>query len=200
MNQLTQAILFATKKHERQTRKSTGVPYIVHPIDVLNILATAGVRDVEILQAAVLHDTVEDTQTTLEEITATFGNRVGFIVSKVTDDKSLPKVERKSMQIEHARTAPYGVCLVKIADKISNLRDLKQGPPPQGWTVEYVQGYFLWSRAVVTAMSLQNLLEPTALQLLNTFSEACSGTFVVDGVAYPCISETMTLEDYYKLC
>jgi len=195
---LTNAILFATKKHQLQTRKSTNVPYIVHPIDTMNILASVGVRDIEILEAAVLHDTVEDTHTTIEEIQQTFGDRVAFIVGKVTDDKSLDKVQRKQLQIERAKTAPYGVCLVKIADKISNLRDMKVAVPI-GWSVEQVQGYFLWCRAVVTAMSLNNLLEPTALQLLSQFYECLLGTFTLDERQYPCLVDTMTLDDYYKL-
>lgn len=156
MDNLTAILLrtadFAASKHVDQRRKdSKATPYINHPIGVTNILANeAGIEDIAVLQAALLHDTVEDTKTTLEELRLNFGDKVASIVAEVTDDKSLSKDERKRLQVEHAKHASREAKLVKLADKLHNLRDLVNNPPPD-WTPERVQGYFVWSREVVNA-------------------------------------------------
>jgi guanosine-3',5'-bis(diphosphate) 3'-pyrophosphohydrolase len=150
---LLRALAFAADKHRSQRRKDTEAsPYINHPIAVAELLANeAWVLDVDVLVAAILHDTVEDTQTTNEELRATFGARVSSIVAEVTDDKRLPKAERKRLQIEHARTASPEAQLVKLADKIVNLRDLATRPPAS-WSSARKREYFDWCRAVVDTM------------------------------------------------
>ncbi|XP_033108566.1 guanosine-3',5'-bis(diphosphate) 3'-pyrophosphohydrolase MESH1-like, partial [Anneissia japonica] len=101
--------------------------------------------------AALLHDTVEDTDTTFEEIEAAFGTEVKSIVAEVTDDKSLPKMERKRLQIENAPKKSMKAKLVKLADKLYNLRDLERSTP-KGWTRERVDDYFLWAGRVVDGL------------------------------------------------
>ncbi|HLU47192.1 MAG TPA: HD domain-containing protein, partial [Planctomycetota bacterium] len=138
---LLRAIDIAAKAHRKQRRKDDKeTPYINHPIEVARILADeGGVDDPEIITAALLHDTVEDTATSLDEIRGAFGDRVARIVGEVTDDKSLPKVERKRLQIIHASEISRGARLVKLADKISNLRGLRSSVP-KGWDAARVRG------------------------------------------------------------
>lgn len=108
--------------------------YIIKIVGVAHILTAEGnISDPEVLQAAILHDTVEDTNTTFDEIEKEFGVSVRKIVAEVTDDKSLPKMERKRLQIEHASASSHNAKLVKLADKLYNLRDLQQSTP-EGWT------------------------------------------------------------------
>ncbi|XP_045142276.1 guanosine-3',5'-bis(diphosphate) 3'-pyrophosphohydrolase MESH1 isoform X1 [Echinops telfairi] len=129
--QLLEAVDFAARKHRRQRRKDPeGTPYINHPIGVARILTQeAGVTDIVVLQAALLHDTVEDTDTTLEEVEQHFGAQVRSLVEEVTDDKTLPKLERKRLQVERAPHTSPGAKLVKLADKLYNLRDLNRCTP-----------------------------------------------------------------------
>jgi GTP diphosphokinase / guanosine-3',5'-bis(diphosphate) 3'-diphosphatase len=147
-----QAISFSAKKHRYQTRKGVdGEPYINHPIEVANILANTGkVTDFNILTAAVLHDTVEDTETTAEELTELFGEKVCSIVMEVTDDKSLPKHERKLLQIEHSPHISPEAKQVKLADKISNVSDVLNNPPD--WTEERKREYIVWAKKVVAGL------------------------------------------------
>ncbi len=128
---LLQAVSFAAKKHIAQKRKGNdAAPYINHPLEVANLLANVGkVEDYDVLIAAVLHDTIEDTETTKEEITELFGSNVCGMVLEVTDDKSLPKSERKQKQIEHAPHLSHGAKLIKLGDKISNIHDIIENPP-----------------------------------------------------------------------
>jgi GTP diphosphokinase / guanosine-3',5'-bis(diphosphate) 3'-diphosphatase len=149
---LLQAISFSAKKHRYQTRKGVdGEPYINHPIEVANILANVGkVTDFNILTAAVLHDTVEDTETTAEELTELFGEKVCSIVLEVTDDKSLPKHERKQLQIEHSPHLSNEAKQVKLADKISNVSDVLNNPPD--WPEERKQEYIVWAKKVVAGL------------------------------------------------
>uniref|UniRef100_A0A8C3PDQ4 Guanosine-3',5'-bis(diphosphate) 3'-pyrophosphohydrolase MESH1 n=1 Tax=Chrysemys picta bellii TaxID=8478 RepID=A0A8C3PDQ4_CHRPI len=111
----------------------------------------AGVTDIAVLQAALLHDTVEDTDTTFSEIEEQFGREVRRIVEEVTDDKMLPKMERKRLQIERAPHSSRGAKLVKLADKLYNLRDLNRCTPA-GWSEQRVQEYFLWASQVVKGL------------------------------------------------
>ncbi len=143
---LFKTLVFACEKHKNQRRKdSDGTPYINHPIGVANYITNIGkVNDIQVLQAALLHDTVEDTETTLDEIVSEFGNDIAHIVSEVTDDKSLPKVERKKLQVEHAKTISGEAKLVKLADKLYNLNDILRSPPPK-WTEDRIKGYFVWA-------------------------------------------------------
>ena len=147
---MIRAAHFAAHKHKDQRRKDADAsPYINHPIALANVLANeGGVNDVIVLCAAVLHDTIEDTETTAEELAKAFGPEVTAIVLEVTDDKTLDKDARKQRQIEHAPHISKEAKLVKLADKICNLRDILASPPAD-WSPERKQGYFNWSAQVV---------------------------------------------------
>ena len=147
------AVAFAADKHRTQRRKDADAsPYINHPIALANVLANeGGVTDVVVLSAAVLHDTIEDTNTTAEELTAIFGAKITATVLDVTDDKSLDKHDRKQRQIEHAPHISKEAKLVKLADKICNLRDILASPPAD-WSPERKQGYFDWAAKVVAGV------------------------------------------------
>jgi len=147
------ALQFSAHKHRDQRRKDASAPpYINHPIAVANVLCNeAGITDIEVICGALLHDTVEDTDTTPGEIEEKFGATVRQIVMDVTDDTELPKEERKRLQVEHAGQACKKAKLVKIADKICNLRDVAQ-QPPLGWSLERRRAYFLWAKKVVDRM------------------------------------------------
>jgi len=151
--QIMRALKFAAAKHRDQRRKDVQAsPYINHPIALAVILADeVGVTDTAVICAALLHDTVEDTETTIPELVERFGAEVASIVAEVTDDKTLPKSERKKQQIEHARTASEKARLVKLADKIANLRDIAASPPAD-WDITRRQEYFDWAARVVDAM------------------------------------------------
>jgi len=150
---LAQAISFAAKKHKTQKRKGGDEePYINHPLEVLSLLTNIGnVEDYDTLIAAVLHDTIEDTQTTKEEITELFGSDVCKMVLELTDDKSLPKVERKQLQIKHAPRLSYGAKQIKLCDKISNIRDVTENPP-HDWSNERQIEYVEWGEKVVAGL------------------------------------------------
>jgi guanosine-3',5'-bis(diphosphate) 3'-pyrophosphohydrolase len=144
------ATRFAAHKHRDQRRKDAkATPYINHPITLAAILHDdGGVRDPVVLAAALLHDTIEDTQTSYEELRGAFGAEVADVVVELTDDKALPKEERKRLQVAHAPHKSDGAKLVKLADKISNLRDIL-GKPPAGWSTGRKQEYFDWAKDVV---------------------------------------------------
>jgi len=129
--QMFEAIRFAANKHRNQRRRdSAKSPYINHPIEVVQLLwEVGGVRDMHVLSAAILHDTIEDTDTRPEEISDRFGEEVLSLVLEVTDDKSLPKAKRKRLQIETAPHKSYGAKLIKLADKSCNVRNLISIPP-----------------------------------------------------------------------
>ncbi|XP_030233909.1 guanosine-3',5'-bis(diphosphate) 3'-pyrophosphohydrolase MESH1 [Gadus morhua] len=150
---LLETVNFAAEKHRSQRRKDVeGTPYINHPIGVARILShEGGIVDIEVLQAALLHDTVEDTDTSIAELELTFGPTVARIVQEVTDDKTLPKQERKRLQVEHAPHCSQQAKLVKLADKLYNLRDLNRCTPT-GWTAERVQEYFVWGSLVIRGL------------------------------------------------
>ena len=147
------AVAFAAEKHRHQRRKDAqSSPYINHPIELADILVSeGGVTDLDVLMAAVLHDTVEDTETTRAELAAHFGERIAGIVMEVTDDKTLPKDTRKRLQVEHAPQLSREARLVKLADKICNLRDILASPP-SGWPAQRKRDYFDWAKAVVDGL------------------------------------------------
>lgn len=151
------ALAFAADKHRGQRRKDAGAtPYINHVVNVAQVLAAVGgIDDTTGVVAAILHDTVEDTQTTFEEIEARFGRDVRELVAEVTDDKSLPKETRKELQVAHARTLSPLARQIKIADKICNVRDITFTPPAQ-WPVERKREYFDWAERVVAECRLVN--------------------------------------------
>lgn len=152
-NKLLAAIAFAALKHRDQRRKDAAAsPYINHPIALANVLANeGGIDDERVLIAAILHDTIEDTETTELELVREFGQEIAGIVMEVTDDKALPKAERKRLQVEHAATISRRAKLVKLADKICNLRDIASSPPAD-WTLARKQEYFDWGKAVVDGL------------------------------------------------
>lgn len=150
---ILKATQFAAEKHSNQRRKDADAsPYINHPIALANVLANEGsVADATILCAAVLHDTIEDTKTTAEELKQLFGDKVTAIVLEVTDDKSLAKEARKEEQIRHAPHISTEAKLVKLADKICNLRDILASPPAD-WSADRKRAYFEWAARVVAGL------------------------------------------------
>jgi GTP diphosphokinase / guanosine-3',5'-bis(diphosphate) 3'-diphosphatase len=147
------AVTFAARKHQDQRRKGRRHrPYINHLLQVAEILwEIGGVRDVEILIAAVLHDTLEDTKTTTEELEAAFGPRVLALVQAMTDDKSLPKQARKALQVTHAPHLSPAAKLIKLADKIHNVYELDH-VPPVGWSRDRILAYVDWADKVVDGL------------------------------------------------
>jgi guanosine-3',5'-bis(diphosphate) 3'-pyrophosphohydrolase len=150
---LLRALAFAAERHSRQRRKDVDAsPYINHPIALANVLVNeGGIEGVEVLVAAILHDTLEDTETTVADLDAVFGPRICSVVLEVTDDKSLAKGVRKQRQIDLAPQLSHEAKLVKLADKICNLRDVATAPPV-GWSLERRQAYFDWAKQVVDRM------------------------------------------------
>ena len=169
MDKFLEAVNFAIIAHDGQRRKDEfGHPFIVHPVDVATILSRAGVTDHKILTAAVLHDTIEDTTATYVGILTQFGSAVANYVNEVSDDKSLSKLERKKLQIEHAKTISDGAKLIKLADKISNLTSLTKSVP-KSWPDIWYKGYFAWAKQCTDNMrGLNDKLDAELDQLYQT--------------------------------
>ncbi|ORX45048.1 HD-domain/PDEase-like protein [Piromyces finnis] len=183
MSGILKAMNFAALKHSFQKRKdAAGTPYINHPIGVANILFfEGGVKDLVTIQAAILHDTVEDTDTSFDEITANFGSEVTDVVKEVTDDKSLPSAERKRLQVVTAPHKSDRGKAVKMADKIYNLRDLQKSVPI-GWSIERAQQYFSWAQKVTNGCrGINSNLE----QILDNLYS--NGKIIYEGKEYPAI-------------
>jgi guanosine-3',5'-bis(diphosphate) 3'-pyrophosphohydrolase len=149
---LIKAMSFAADKHKDQRRKDKEAsPYINHPIGLTEILVNVGnITDINTICAALLHDTVEDTETTAEELTEHFGSRISDIVMEVTDDRSLNKAARKQAQIDHAMYLSKEARAVKLADKICNLGDVSTSPPD--WPLKRRQQYFDWASNVIDGL------------------------------------------------
>lgn len=171
ISDILKAASYAARQHTGQNRKGERAePYINHPLEVANLLAgVGGVEDLDILIAAILHDTVEDTDTTAEELNAMFGSRVTGFVLEVTDDKSLSKAERKQKQIEHAPHLTPEAKQIKLADKISNVTDITNSPPAD-WTTERRLEYVNWGKAVVAG--LRGVNEPLEIHFDKVVEEA----------------------------
>jgi len=152
LNLLVKAMSFAAHKHKNQRRKGKDAsPYINHPIGLAEVLVNIGnVTDINAICAALLHDTVEDTRTTREELTENFGAEIAEIVMEVTDDKSLSKAARKQAQIDHARHLSKQARAVKLADKICNLGDVATSPP--NWSLARRQRYFDGAKNVIDGL------------------------------------------------
>ena len=164
---LIDALAFAAHKHRDQRRKNVAAsPYINHPIALAPVLVCEGrIDELPVLCSAILHDTVEDTETSLDEIRHRFGNEIAAVVGEVTDDTSLPKARRKALQIEHAPHLSRTAKLVKIADKICNVRDMADDPPAN-WPIERRIEYFEWCKRVIDG------LRGTHPTLENAFDDA----------------------------
>ena len=150
---LLKALAFAAHKHRDQRRKDrAGSPYINHPIALANVLVKeGGIFDTDVLCAALLHDTVEDTATTRKELRRSFGSKIAKIVAEVTDNKRLTKEMRKSLQVKHASGISREAKLVKLADKICNIRDVAKRPPAH-WDKRRQREYFDWAKRVIDRM------------------------------------------------
>jgi guanosine-3',5'-bis(diphosphate) 3'-pyrophosphohydrolase len=152
METVLRAAAFAAEKHRNQRRKDEEAsPYINHPIQVAHVLVQADVEDPAVLAAALLHDSIEDTNTSFEELEIVFGYEIANIVAECTDDKKLSKSERKQAQIDHAAKISRKAKLVKLADKIANVNDMNDAPPA-GWSLERKREYFDWAKQVVDRM------------------------------------------------
>jgi guanosine-3',5'-bis(diphosphate) 3'-pyrophosphohydrolase len=147
---LFEALNFSAEKHRNQHRKGMDAsPYINHPIGVAHALVKdGGVEDEATLIAALLHDTIEDTSATREEVEEKFGKEISDLVMEVTDDKGLEKAVRKERQVRHAPHLSNRAKMIKIADKICNIRDILDRPP-HDWTLERKREYLDWSQRVV---------------------------------------------------
>lgn len=157
MEIVLRAAAFAAEKHRNQRRKDAEAsPYINHPIQLAYILVQAEIADPVVLAAALLHDTIEDTNTTLDELEIIFGYEIANIVAECTDDKRQSKLERKRAQIDHAAGLSDKAKLVKLADKIANVSDIN-GAPPAGWSLERKREYFDWAKEVVDRMRGANI-------------------------------------------
>lgn len=182
------AAMVAAEEHRDQRRKDEyKAPYINHPLKVAELIAMHVKLDdakylEDVLIAALLHDVVEDTSMTLDIIEKKFGSRVRTFVQEVSDDKSLPKSERKRLQMNAIQLRSPGAQMIKIADKISNCMDLKSSIP-EGWSLLRAQGYFAWSRALV--LNIPNIPELQSLR---------------DYALYQCLSGGFKYKGDIKLC
>eukprot|EP01117_Protostelium_nocturnum_P007987 TRINITY_DN2846_c0_g1_i1.p1 TRINITY_DN2846_c0_g1~~TRINITY_DN2846_c0_g1_i1.p1 ORF type:complete len:208 (-),score=90.06 TRINITY_DN2846_c0_g1_i1:32-655(-) len=187
---------YAAIQHRHQQRKGDKSSYIIHPLGVASILLhEANVKDLQTLQAAILHDTIEDTSSTEKDLEERFGREVTNIVLEVTDNKSETADQRKRHQVEKAAHKTEKAKLVKMADKLYNLRDLLKNSP--GWEAERVQGYFVWAKKVVDQMRGLNQ------QLDQQFDSIWKSEFTMNGKTYPSIPQNVDLEtfleNYYQL-
>lgn len=150
---ILEAVWFSAKKHKKQTRKNKAkTPYIVHPLGVAqNILSVAKISDPAVLKAALLHDTVEDTSTSFEEIRSFFGEEVERLVREVTDDKTLPRTAIKELQVLTAPHKSRGAALIKLADKLYNLQDILK-EKPSFWSEKKCDEYYIWAEKVVSRL------------------------------------------------
>jgi len=167
VGQVVRAAHFAAIQHAAQRRKGEAAePYVNHLLEVAHLVSEAGL-DATTVTAALLHDTVEDTATTREELVFEFGEAVAAIVMELTDDKSLPKAERKRLQVERAPHKSAGAQAIKAADKISNLRSILNSPPAD-WDEERKREYFAFAKAVVDG--LQHAPDTLRAEFEATFS------------------------------
>lgn len=197
MDVVINAVGFAAEKHKRQTRKADGSPYINHCIRVMKRLSDIGVTDTTVLAAAVLHDVVEDTDATIEDLHQRFGSKVAMLVAEVTDDRSLPAADRKRMQVEMAAKKSTEAKLIKLADKIDNLESMFTDGFPPSWDIKRIRGYFVWNRKVTEQM---RGISPIFDKVLQAIYER---DIVIDGKPYPVIplsGNNALLQEYYNEC
>jgi guanosine-3',5'-bis(diphosphate) 3'-pyrophosphohydrolase len=165
-NLLLKALSFAAYKHRHKRREGLkAIPYINHPIAVANLLVQTGnISDPKVIASAFLHDTIEDTRTTKEELKTEFGAVIAELVAELSDDKSLPKKERKRRRVERAAMLSPRARIVKLADKTCNLRDVVHDPPK--WSLKRKQRYF------DMAIELVDKIRGTNVELEKAFDEA----------------------------
>jgi (p)ppGpp synthase/HD superfamily hydrolase len=151
------AARFAAEKHAGQKRKGLAKePYVNHVIEVAELIAASSeTLDTNLVMAGLLHDTIEDTDTTAQDLEQRFGADVTSLVLEATDDKSLPKETRKALQIESAPHKSPRAQTLKLADKISNLRSLLASPPAE-WSPDRKRQYGEWARQVVQGFTAPN--------------------------------------------
>jgi|SRR5450631_1375177 guanosine-3',5'-bis(diphosphate) 3'-pyrophosphohydrolase len=171
---LVRAIEFAARKHRMQRRKDVDAsPYINHPIALMSVLCVeAGIDDATVLAVAALHDTIEDTETTRAELEREFGKEIADLVGEMTDDKTLVKADRKRLQVEHAHSMSKKGGLVKLADKICNVRDVASNPPAQ-WSQLRRREYLEWAKMVVDG------LKETHPELKKLFDKAYAASLLI---------------------
>lgn len=195
MEDISTAVWLAIKAHGNQKRKATGLPYIGHPARVMRDLARHGIKDTDILCAAILHDVLEDTDCTYNYIFGHLNRRVADLVQEVTNDPALSKADQKRAQVTKASTMSRAARQIKMADMVDNLSDLLDDIPP-GWTLDRTQGYFIWKMAVWEA-GLRGFIPG-----LDAWVELLpSENITVDGETHPAIppgDNTERLEAYYR--
>ena len=150
---ITRALHFAAERHSNQRRKGRAQePYINHLAEVAELVvqATEG-KDANLVVAALLHDTIEDTATLPEELASIFNRDVAQLVQEVTDDNSLTKKNRKDLQITNAPKKSRRAKILKLADKISNLRSIANSPP-ENWDEQRKREYIQWSMRVANGL------------------------------------------------
>jgi (p)ppGpp synthase/HD superfamily hydrolase len=160
-NKAIQSVLsaaqFAAERHAKQKRKGIAAePYVNHLIEVAHLVSTAlSEPDTNLIIAAMLHDTIEDAGVTRSDLARRFGNDVAGLVAEVTDDKSLPKQERKDLQVKNARKKSARAQVIKLADLISNMRGILNSPPAD-WEYERKADYFKWAKRVADGLASPN--------------------------------------------
>ncbi len=164
---MARALDFAARRHAGQRRKGLNAePYVNHLTEVALLLAEASDgKDPELVMAGLLHDTIEDTETTREELAQVFGEDVASLVAEVTDDTSLLREERKKRQVQTAAAKSGRARMIKLADKIANLHSIAVSPPV-GWSGRRKREYVAWAREVAAACG------PTSRRLEELFAEA----------------------------
>lgn len=164
VDSLLSAIEYAAEKHEGQVRKDVySTPYIVHPLGVAQLLWEAGnIKTLNVLTAAILHDTLEDTTATSDEIESLFGARILSIIQEVTNDPDLSSDENKAKQIEDAPDMSLDAQLVKLADRVYNVRDLYIATP--SWSAEKIAAYYNWGELLLEALRGTNFGLELALE------------------------------------
>lgn len=155
--EILKAVRYTAKKHQTQTRANAKkTPYLIHLLAVADQVMRIGqCYEESVIIAALLHDSIENTDITYEEIEKVFGLKVASYVKELTEDPKLPLKERKKLQIVHAFHQSKEVALVKMSDKLHNLNTLMTDPP-EGWTEKRIDDYFLWAQAVVDNLPASN--------------------------------------------
>jgi hypothetical protein len=184
LSRLTKALSFAAEAHRNQRRKGAAQePYINHLIEVLDLVVQTTSDDMDTLIAALLHDVVEDTPTTYEDVAKSFGERVAKIVRENSDDMTLPKAERRQARIAAMAAKSREACIVKMADVTSNLRAIAVSPPA-GWSAERKLGYLEGCRQLVdaargTEASIERIFDQTAADVERAIRD--NAPFHIDG-------------------